>query len=178
VLCQPLVRGCPGWPWDWASGAMQHLRHPLVSPRWVGRTVSLMGSWEVLALGCLCGFLLDFSTARRRAMGRAAPSALRSAGLSRRVLTGMSSETRAYHSCRQAGLMGQTPQWRNRNREAFAFLNKPGTSSSVTQVLASCTKILRLSDFQNVSVCYYSTARIRCPKATPRLWLAFSSNPS
>lgn len=54
---------------------------------------------------------------------------------------------------------------KERNREAFSFLNKQVTSNSVSQILASCTKILRLEDLQNVFVLYYLI--VQSPKANP-----------
>lgn len=42
------------------------------------------------------------------------------------------------------------------------------------QILASCAKILRLSDFQKVSVLYSLVAPIGCPKAAPS---CFQINP-
>lgn len=81
-------------------------------------------SWEVLILSCSCGSVLCFSTARRPAMGRAAPNTLRSAALSCRLVMGTSSEISACRSCCRAGWLEHTSEWRKQKQRSLLLLKQ------------------------------------------------------
>lgn len=71
----------------------------------------------------------------------------------------------------------QHPSGKNRYREAFSFLDKQVTRNSLPQILATCAKILRLSNFQKVPVLYSLVVPIGSPKAAPTAPTHFQTIP-
>lgn len=104
--------GCPGL----CSIFPTHTRTPPAGEESVSHREVTQGgfSWEVLDLGCLCGFLFHFSSVRCPARGRAAPGTWEPVAPSHQLEMEMSSGVRAYCFCWQPGVLDPTSQGGNR----------------------------------------------------------------